>query len=137
MSADPKVKNFFELVKKAQIDPAVQLRIVRITGDEDRDLYVAELEPHRSVTAHCHRNGSKIYQIVKEEGKIQTGIPTSGDGVAWNNSVDVSSGDCFTVPEGEVHHLENTGSMPMIVIIICPDVHIGNDRFILQGAIPH
>jgi mannose-6-phosphate isomerase-like protein (cupin superfamily) len=137
MSAQPKVKNFFELVKTARIDPAVGIRIVKVTGGDPMSLYVAELEPHRSVTAHYHQAGSEIYQIVNGEGKIHTGVPTSDDVVAWNTSVDVRRGDCFTVHEGQVHQLENTGSLPMIAIIVCPSAHIGHDRCMVKGAIPH
>jgi hypothetical protein len=43
----------------------------------------------------------------------------------------------LTVWEGEVHQLENSGSVLLIVIIICPASHIGTDRFIVQGRIPH
>jgi mannose-6-phosphate isomerase-like protein (cupin superfamily) len=137
MSADPSVINFFQQVKTAPIDPKVEIRIVKVTGDDDIGLYVAELPPHRSVTAHYHRTGSEIYQIVQGVGKIHTGLPTSDNVVTWNRSVAVRIGDCFTVQEGEVHQLENTGSLPMIAIIICPAAHIGNDRFIIKEAIPH
>jgi uncharacterized cupin superfamily protein len=67
MSSRPKVNNFFELVKTARIDQAVGIRIVKVTGDDHRGLYVAELEPHRSVTAHYHHTGSEIYQIIQGE----------------------------------------------------------------------
>jgi mannose-6-phosphate isomerase-like protein (cupin superfamily) len=137
MSAQPNVNNFFELLKAAKTDPAVGIRIVKVTGDDSVGLHVAELEPHRSVTAHYHRTGSEIYQIVHGEGKIHNGVPTSDDVVAWNTSVDVRGGDCFTVQEGQVHQLENTGSLPMIAIIVCPAAHIGHDRFIVTEASPH
>jgi len=137
MSAPLNVINFFEHVKTAKIDPAVGIRIAKVTGDDLMGLYVAELGPHRSVTAHYHQDGSEIYQIVHGEGKIHTGVPMSDDVVAWNTSVWVRSGDCFTVQEGEVHQLENTGSLPMIAIIVCPAAHIGHDRFIVPEAIPH
>jgi mannose-6-phosphate isomerase-like protein (cupin superfamily) len=137
MSAQPNVNNFLELLKTAKTDPAVGIRIVKVTGDDSVGLYVAELEPHCSVTAHYHLTGHEIYQIVHGEGKIHTGVSTSDDVVAWNTSVDVRSGDCFTVHEGEVHQLENTGSLPMIAIIVCPAAHIGHDRFIVTEASPH
>ncbi|MDD1700361.1 MAG: cupin domain-containing protein [Methanoregula sp.] len=137
MSAQTKVKNFFELVKTARTDPAVGIRIVKVTGDNHMGLYVAELGPHLSVTAHYHQAGSEIYQIVHGEGKIHTGVTSSDNVVAWNRSVDVRSGDCFTVKEWEVHQLENTGCLPMIAIIICQAAHIGHDRFIVKGAIPN
>jgi mannose-6-phosphate isomerase-like protein (cupin superfamily) len=130
-----KGQKFFGTVKTARIDPAVGIRLVKVTGDDHMGLYVAELEPHRSVTAHYHLAGSEIYQIVHGEGKIHTGVPTTDDVVAWHTSVDVRSGDCFTVQEGEVHQLENAGSYSMIAIIICPAAHIGHDRFIIKGEI--
>jgi len=137
MSAEANVKNFFECLKTARIDPAVGIRIIRVTGDDQNGMYVAELEPHRSITAHYHRGGSEIYQIVHGEGKIHSGVPSSDGNAAWNNPVEVKSGDCFTVQEGEVHQLENTGSLPMIAIIVSPAAHIGHDRFIVKGAIPN
>ena len=137
MSPRPDVQNFFDLVKTAVTDPAVGIRIVKVTGDDHTGLYVAELAPHHSVTAHYHRAGSEIYQIVHGEGKLYRGVPSSDTVVTWYTPVFVNSGDCFTVQEGEVHQLENTGSSPMIVIIVCPAAHIGHDRFIVKGAIPH
>jgi mannose-6-phosphate isomerase-like protein (cupin superfamily) len=137
MSAQTRVENFFELIKTARTDPSVGIRIIKVTGDDLMGLYVAELESHSSVTAHYHRAGSEIYQIVHGEGKIHTGVTLSDDVVAWNAPADVRSGDCFTIQEREVHQLENTGSLPMIAIIICQAAHIGHDRFIVRGAIPH
>jgi len=137
MSAQPKVKNFFELIKKARTDPAVGIRIVQVTGDDPVGLFVAELGPHRSVAAHFHQAGSEIYEIVHGEGKLHTGVPSPDGVVAWNRPVEVRSGDCFTVQEGQVHQLENTVSLPLIAIIVCPPAHIGHDRFIVPGAVPH
>ena len=111
------------------------IRIVKVTGDDHTGLFVAELAPHRSVTAHYHKNGSEIYQIVRGEGTIHTGLPSGNDSVTWNRSVELKSGDCFTVTEGQVHQLENTGSEPMIACFVCPAAHIGDDRFIVRGAV--
>ena len=129
------VTNFIEQLKTAQTDPAVGIRIVRVTGDDHMGLYVAELEAHRPVTAHYHRHGSEIYQIVRGEGTIHTGYPSVDDSVIWNESVDLKSGDCFTVPEGQVHQLVNTGSESMIACFVCPSAHIGHDRFIVRGIV--
>jgi mannose-6-phosphate isomerase-like protein (cupin superfamily) len=137
MSANLKVNNFPELIKTARTDPAAGIRIVRVTGDDPMGLYVAELGPHRSVTAHSPCSGSKIYQIVHEEGKIHTGTPSSHGAVDWNVPVDVRSGDCFTIQEREAHQRENTASSAMIAIFVCPADPVGKDRFIVQGAVPH
>jgi mannose-6-phosphate isomerase-like protein (cupin superfamily) len=133
MSAPPEVRNIFDLVRTARADPAVGIRIVKVTGDDPVGLYVAELGPHSRVSAHYHRDGSEIYQIIHGEGILHTGIPSSGEGVSWNRPVDVRSGDCFTVQEGEVHQLENTGLLPLVATIVCPAAHLGQDRFIVTG----
>jgi mannose-6-phosphate isomerase-like protein (cupin superfamily) len=136
MSSPPEVRNILELVKTARVDPAVGIRIVQVTGNDHIGLYVAELAPHSRVTAHYHRAGNEIYQIVHGEGKLYTGVPSTDSVVTWDTPVIVMSGDCFTVQEGQVHMLENTGLLPMIAIIFCPAAHIGHDRFIIKGEIP-
>jgi mannose-6-phosphate isomerase-like protein (cupin superfamily) len=137
MSAQPKDKNFFERIKTARTDTAVGIPIVPVTRDDAMSLYVAALEPHRSVPAHYHQAGSGIDQIVDGEGNLHTGVPLPDDELAWSRPVEVTSGDCFTVPEGLVHQRENTVSPDLIAIIVCPHAHIGHDWFIVQGAVPH
>lgn len=136
MSTPPIVTHFIEHLKTAQTDPAGGIRIVKVTGDDHTGLYVAELEPHRSVTAHYHKNGSEIYQIVRGEGTIHTGLPSANDSISGNRSVDLKNSDCFTVQEGQVHQLENTGSEPMVACFVCPAAHISHDRFIVSGVVP-
>jgi mannose-6-phosphate isomerase-like protein (cupin superfamily) len=137
MSAQPKDKNFFERIKTARTDTAVGIPIVPVTRDDALSLYVAALEPHRSVHAHYHQAGSGIDKIVHGEGKLHTSVPLPDDEVAWNRPVEVTSGDCFTGPEGLIHQRENTVSPDLIAIIVCPHAHIGHDWFIVQGAVPH
>jgi mannose-6-phosphate isomerase-like protein (cupin superfamily) len=136
MSFSPEVRSM-ELVKTARPDPAFRIQIVKVTGDDHVGLYVAETGRHSRVTAHYHRDGNEICQIVHGEGKLYTGICSSDNGARWNSPVVVSSGNCFTVEEGQVNQLENTGLLPMIAIIICPSAHISHDRVIVNGAIPH
>ena len=136
MNTPPVITNFIEQLKIARIDPAVSIRIVKVTGDDHSGLYVAELEPGHSVTAHYHMNSDEIYQIIHGEGIIHTGLPLGDDMVTWNQSADLKSGDCFTIQKGQAHQLENTGSEPMIACFICPAAHIGHDRFIVRGIVP-
>lgn len=134
MDSPPEIRNIFERVKNARADTAVGIRIGKVTGDDLSGLYVAELGPHSSITAHFHQAGSEIYQIVSGEGKIHTGVPSPGEQITWNSPVHVKKGDCFTVKEGQVHQLENTGSSPMIILVVCPAGHLGHDRFIAGEA---
>ena len=136
MSSQPEVRNIFEQVKTARVDPVVGIRIVKVTGDDSVGLYVAELGVHSRITAHYHRAGGEIYQLLNGEGTLHTGIPLSGEGVAWNRPLKVQSGDCFIVKEGQVHQLENTGSLPMMITIVCPAAHLGHDRFIVREETP-
>jgi mannose-6-phosphate isomerase-like protein (cupin superfamily) len=136
MSTPLVVTNFIGHLVTAQEDPAVGIRIVKVTGDDPMGLYVAELGVHCLVTAHYHKSGIEIYQIVQGEGRIHMGLPAGNDSVTWNTSADLKSGDCFTVPEGYVHQLENNGPEPMIACFVCPAAHIGHDRFIVRGVVP-
>lgn len=95
MNTPPVVTNFIDLLKTAPTDPAVGIRIVKVTGDDRTGLYVAELGPYCSVTAHYHRNGIEIYQIVRGEGTMHTGVFSTGNTVIWNRSVNLKGGDCF------------------------------------------
>jgi mannose-6-phosphate isomerase-like protein (cupin superfamily) len=133
MRSQPEIRNIFERVKNARTDPAVGIRIVKVTGDDLQGLYVAELGSQSRITAHYHQAGSEIYHIVNGEGKIYTGKPISCDEIVWNSHVGVKSGDCFTIEEGKVHQLENTGPLPMVITIVCPAAHIGHDRFMVKG----
>ena len=101
-------------------------------------LYVAELAPHSP--CYCPLppgRATRSTRLFTEKENYIPVSPSTDNVVAWNTPVNVRSGDCFTVQEGQVHQLENTGSLPMIAIIVCPAAHIGHDRFIVKGAIPH
>ncbi len=134
MSAQIKVKNFFEQIQPAWVDPAVGIRIIQVTGYNAMGIYMTELAPYHWISAHYQWAGS---DIVQGGGQNHTGFPLTGDRISWKTSEGVHRGDYSTVEEGKVHQLENTGSLPLIVIIICPSSHIGTDHFIVQGTIPH
>ncbi len=95
MSSQPEVRNIFEQVKTARVDPVVGIRIVKVTGDDSVGLYVAELGVHSRITAHYHRAGGEIYQLLNGEGTLHTGIPLSGEGVAWNRPLKVQKRGLF------------------------------------------
>ena len=137
MRSQPEIRNNFERVKTAgSTDPAAGIRIVKVTGDDGMGLHEAGLGPHSRITAPYPQAGSENYQKINGEGMFHSGVPSSSKRVVWNRSVCVKGGDCFTVREGEVHELKNTGSPPLLVTIICPAAQIGHDSFIVKGAIP-
>jgi mannose-6-phosphate isomerase-like protein (cupin superfamily) len=106
-------------------------------GDDQMNRYVAEFESYRSITAHYPHTKSKINSIVRGEGIIQTRIPISDEIVVCNTPIEVRNGDCYPVQAGEVHQSENTGPLPMIAITVFWAAHMGSNRFIVTGAIPH
>jgi Mannose-6-phosphate isomerase len=125
------VANLFRCLETAVTDPLVGIRITRVTGDDEMGMYIAELEPKRRVTAHFHPHGSEIYCILRGNARIHTGRPGTRETVTWDDPADLDEGDSFTVPEGTVHSLENTGPMPVLFLALAPSSHIGNDRVIV------
>ena len=122
------VTNFIEHPNTAQTDPAGGIRIVNVMGDEHVGIDMADMKPQSSVTAHYHKSGNEIYRIIHGGGRIHSCLPSANDTLNRNRSVDLKSGDYFTINEGLVHQLENTGSAPMIACFVCPAAHIGHDR---------
>jgi len=61
---------------------------------------------------------------------MKTGTPEGG-AVHWTGERMVRAGDCFSVPEGAVHQLVNTGAGPMRAVFCCPASHLDSDRYFI------
>jgi hypothetical protein len=107
--------------KTAEMDTAVGIRIVKVTGNDHSDLCVAEPGKYRSVTARYHKIGSEIYLIAHGVGTNHAGLPTGNDGLTLNRFVDLKWCNCFTRDEGQVNPLENTGPEPMVPYSVFSD----------------
>ena len=79
------------------------------TGITQCSLAEEMLPPGHAVTAHHHRQIEEIYYIV-----AGSGLMTVGDEVC-----EVEAGDAVYVPRGHRHTLENTGSEPIKLILVC------------------
>lgn len=81
------------------------------------------LPPRCAVTPHRHRQIEEIYYIVSGRG-----LMTVGD-----ESREVGPGDAVYIPSGNRHTLENTGTDPIKLILVCGPAFFYEDE-IADGA---
>ena len=78
------------------------------------------LPPGHAVTPHQHRQIEEIYYVVAGRG-----LMTVGDEVR-----EVEAGDAVYIPRGHRHTLENTGSEPIKLILVCGPAFFYEDEII-------
>ena len=71
------------------------------------------LPPGAAVGRHHHLETEEIYYILRGEGRMTVGTETR----------DVSAGDAVLVPRRSAHTLENTGTEPMTILLVCGPAH--------------
>lgn len=64
--------------------------------------------PGQEHRAHVHADQDKLYYVLAGAGEAQVGEETHA----------VSAGDLVLAPAGVVHGLRNTGSAPLIVLVV-------------------
>ena len=67
---------------------------------------------------HHHLLTEEIYYILRGEGLMTVGDETS----------EVVSGDAVFIPRGQMHALENTGSEPLTMMLVCGPAHSFDDH---------
>jgi mannose-6-phosphate isomerase-like protein (cupin superfamily) len=67
------------------------------------------LPPGHAVTPHHHQQLEEIYYIVTGSGKMTVGTEQH----------EVGPGDAIYIPRGQRHTLENTGSEPVKLLLVC------------------
>src|SRR5687767_14743848 len=67
------------------------------------------LPPGSAVAPHHHRELEEVYYILSGRGRMTVGEETS----------DVAEGDAVYVPRGHRHTLENTGTEPIRLLVVC------------------
>jgi mannose-6-phosphate isomerase-like protein (cupin superfamily) len=133
MKISSKINNLYQVIKSANLDETVGIRIGYLTGSDAFSFYGAEIAPFKKVGAHFHESGIEIYQIVQGQGTMHTGIPDENLEVAWQDSFAVQQGDCFTIEEGEVHQLDNDNDHPLLLVVGCPESHLSTNRTVVTG----
>jgi mannose-6-phosphate isomerase-like protein (cupin superfamily) len=81
------------------------------------------LPPGHAVAPHRHREIEEIYYILSG-----TGVMTVGE-----QSRQVSSGDAVYISRGQVHSLNNTGSEPIKLLLVCGPAFFYEDA-IFEGS---
>ena len=127
------VKNIYDQIVSAPLDPAVGIRVVPLTGNDDFTFFAAEIGPRKRVGAHYHDQGAEIYQIVEGQGVIHIGKPTGEGRTNWISATAVKKGDCFTIQSGEVHQLINDNDARLVALFGCPKSHLSTDRTMVKG----
>ncbi len=97
-----KVTNWREVLKDAVLDPAVNIKIASLGGDENNMMGITELQPGAKIKAHVHANDAEVYYILNGNGEMYIGFQEA-QGIRWNAPVTVKEGDVFTVDPGMVH----------------------------------
>jgi mannose-6-phosphate isomerase-like protein (cupin superfamily) len=125
------LNNLFTTLAGTALDPAVGLRVARLSGEDAFCFFGAEISAGTKLSAHFHRADPEIYYILAGQGRMSLGDLEGETGVHWEEIFDVASGDCFTVKPGQVHQLENQGDTPLNAIFGCSATHLTTDRTVL------
>jgi mannose-6-phosphate isomerase-like protein (cupin superfamily) len=93
-------------------------------------VYIAELKAGKKLSAHYHKEGVEIYQILDGEGIIEIG-KLSGYTTLWDGSYEVRPGDVFEIAPKMVHRLSNHGWKELRLIFFTTPSHLGEDRIFI------
>ncbi len=128
------VNNLYERIASAKLDPEVGIRLGHLTGGEAFSLFGAEIAPHQALSAHYHKNGEEIYQIVEGAGVMNIGELGESGTVVWETPFGIGKGDCFSIAAGKVHQLCNNTDDRLIAVFGCSQSHLSTDRTLVKGV---
>jgi len=130
MITDLKISNLDRELLNAVPDPEVGISLSFLAGNDQFASYAVELKPGAHVAPHYHPAGVEIYQILSGNGLMKTGLVLPNKSIAWNQSIEVQSGDFFTIYPGIVHKLENNSSERLILIVTCSPSNLDHNRIV-------
>jgi mannose-6-phosphate isomerase-like protein (cupin superfamily) len=81
------------------------------------------LPPGCAVTPHQHQELEEIYYVLSGKGLMTVGDDTR----------EVSTGDAIYVPRGKRHTLNNTGSDPIKLLLVCGPAFFYEDEIVEDG----
>jgi len=94
--------------------------IDRTTSTIERCSLAEEVLPVGAVIGrHHHLLTEEVYYILRGEG-----LMTVGDEIRK-----VAAGDAVFIPRGQMHTLENNGSEPITILLICGPAHRFDDHY--------
>ncbi|MDD3169838.1 MAG: cupin domain-containing protein [Eubacteriales bacterium] len=121
--------NTKELFGSLEQDEKSDIQIRKLT-DGTMAVYLAELKAGKKLSAHYHKEGGEIYQILDGAGTIEIGA-LSGDTIQWDCSYEVKAGDVFEIAPMMVHRLSNPGANALRLIFFTAASHLGEDRIFI------
>lgn len=128
------ISNLFTTLAGKALDPAVGIRVARLSGADAFCFFGAEISAGTRLSAHFHREGLEIYYILAGNGRMSLGDLEGEAGVIWKEVFDVAASDCFTVKPGQAHQLENSGPDPLNALFGCSATHLTTDRTVLGAS---
>jgi mannose-6-phosphate isomerase-like protein (cupin superfamily) len=91
----------------------------RTTSSIERCSLAEEVLPvGKSVGRHHHLETEEVYYILVGEGRMQVG----------DEAREVATGDAIFIPRGQAHTLENTGRIPMTILLVCGPAYSFEDH---------
>jgi mannose-6-phosphate isomerase-like protein (cupin superfamily) len=132
---DLKVSHWAHELGNAIPDKAVGISLAPLAGNDLFTSYVAEIPAGVSVAAHYHPKGIEIYQILSGKGLMKTGSVAADQSVKWDQCVEVTSGDFFTIHPSTVHQLENNSSERLILIVTCSPTNLSYNRIVTEQEV--
>jgi mannose-6-phosphate isomerase-like protein (cupin superfamily) len=94
--------------------------IDRTTSDIERCSLAEEVLPvGAAVGRHHHVETEEIYYILRGTGRMTVGSDVR----------EVASGDAIFIPRGRAHTLENTGTEPMTILLVCGPAYSYEDHY--------
>jgi mannose-6-phosphate isomerase-like protein (cupin superfamily) len=116
------VVNLLEDMAKTPVDPAVGIAVVAGVAEPGVSIGLAVVE--KSIRPHYQKVSDEIYYILRGQGVITV------DGAKQA----LKEGDVVSIPKGQVHGFENTGSEPCLVLFASgPKFEPDKDRFFPEG----
>ena len=82
------------------------------------------LPPGASVGRHHHLETEEVYYLLAGRGRMTVGAEMR----------EVETGDAVFIPRGQTHTLENTGTEPMTILLVCGPAYSYADH--LAGDAP-
>ena len=72
----------------------------------------------RAVTRHHHLETEEIYYVLKGHGRMTVGSEVR----------EVAAGEAVYIPRGAAHTLENSGTEPMTILLVCGPAYSPEDH---------
>jgi len=123
-----KISNIYKEIALAQRDEHANIKLVKLTGDENLSVFAAEVSPNSALNPHFHKHGIETYQILQGQGTMKVGN-WDNNSLSWENSYLAEVGDTFSIPEGKVHQIVNESESSLLVVFSGPESHLSTDRY--------